>query len=741
VLLVLASVAGVLAVRSANEERRQARIANSTSLANQANETAATEPDLSILLSLAAYASSPTAEARIGLQNQLVRRRHVRRILTEPEGPLTTVAFSSDGRVLAAGAADGRVHVWDGDGQPPLATLGPPAGPVRAVAVSPDGRTVAAAGAEATRLWDLAGPDRPRPLGDAAGRADRLAFTPDGRLLSAGQGDGIVVWDLRGGRRTRIDTGGPVEAMAPLPNGRVLSLGREGASLWGRDGRLESKFPLAPATANNVSLGLGRGAIAVSPSGKRFAMTRQDARTEVWELAPRALKARQRFLVGRAIAFGPDDDTLVVVNQFGGPEVQVHKVAPSDKPGAPPGLRQSAELSGHAGQVAALARRGDGSVATAGEDGRVILWTTSPNTITLTDPSIKAASGVDFSGDGRHLAVADLGGGIALFDMASRRRTGQLDRAFDAALTPDGRTMAAGGVGSTVSLYDIESRRRVAELRWAPEGLSVLNYGVQISPDGRWLVEKSQSMRWLDKRKQEASLNEQVLVVWDLPKRTKLAELRAGPSANYLGDNDSDVAISPDGGVLAFARNDAARHDPAARDRDRVALWEVHTRRELASFDAGEVQSLAFHPSGKILAAGYPDRIELRDTSTGALLQTLRSPRSTALRLAFSPNGRWLATTGPDGAYLWEVSDHATLPVLSGNLVDSENSVRVDMDVAFSSDSHLLAVADGGPEVVLWDLDERKWCQTLCQLVDRDLTDAERRRFLPVEPAEPTCEG
>jgi WD40 repeat protein len=145
--------------------------------------------------------------------------------------------------------------------------------------------------------------------------------------------------------------------------------------------------------------------------------------------------------------------------------------------------------------------------------------------------------------------------------------------------------------------------------------------------------------------------------------------------------------------VLAFARNEAAHPDPAARDHHRVALWEVRTRRERGSFDAGAAESLAFHPSGGVLAVSYPDRIEPRDAGTGALLQTRRSQRSAAARMAFSSDGR------------------------------------------------LLAVADGGPEVVLWDLDEGRWRQTLCELVDRGLTDAERRRFLPGGPAEPTCEG
>ena len=427
VLLVLASLASVLAARSAGEAREQARISDSRFLANQAAEQAGIDPDLSILLSLAAYQRSPdTPEARVGLQDQVLRRRHLRRILTTPEGPLSTVAFSSDGRALAAGGADGRVHVWDGDGQTPQATLGPAAGPVRAVAVSPDGRTVAAAGAEEIRVWDLAGPDQPRPLGDRADRADRLAFLPDGRLLSAGQSDDILVWDLRSGRRTPIDAGGPVEAIAALPDGRVLSLGRNGASLWGRDRRLDASFPLPPPEAPTAAIGEGRGAIAVGPDGTSFAMTRQDAGTEVWDLRSRTLKVRERFTVGTAVAFGPAADTLVTVDRSGA--VQVHKVAARQEDGkGPAGLDPPAKLSGHAGKAAAVARRQDGSIATAGEDGRVILWTTSPNTFTLSDPSIDVAGRVSFSGDGRRLMVAD-GDGIAVFSLPSRKRLGRLSR-------------------------------------------------------------------------------------------------------------------------------------------------------------------------------------------------------------------------------------------------------------------------------------------------------------------------
>ena len=176
VLLVLASLASVLAVRSAGRGPRAGpdrRLPLPGQPGGRAGGHRARPVDPAQPGRLRQLPRTP--EARVSLQDQVLRRRHVRRILTTPEGPLATVAFSADGRVLAAGGADGRVHVWDGDGQPPLATLGPAAGPVRAVAVSPDGRTVAAAGAEDDPGL---GPGQPGPA--PAARRPRRPGRPPG---------------------------------------------------------------------------------------------------------------------------------------------------------------------------------------------------------------------------------------------------------------------------------------------------------------------------------------------------------------------------------------------------------------------------------------------------------------------------------------------------------------------------------------------------------------------------------
>jgi WD40 repeat protein len=68
-------------------------------------------------------------------------------------GSVYSVAFSPDGRTLAAGSASGRVLLWDVRTHARLGTLRSHA--IISVAFSPDGRNLAAGGFDGTiRVWE-----------------------------------------------------------------------------------------------------------------------------------------------------------------------------------------------------------------------------------------------------------------------------------------------------------------------------------------------------------------------------------------------------------------------------------------------------------------------------------------------------------------------------------------------------------------------------------------------------------
>src|SRR5439155_9993862 len=85
--------------------------------------------------------------------------------LAPPEGPppepqlklsIHSVAFSTDGTLLACGCRDGTVWLWDRSTGKPGPTLSGHIGPVLSVVFAADGKTLATAGEDKTvRLWDL----------------------------------------------------------------------------------------------------------------------------------------------------------------------------------------------------------------------------------------------------------------------------------------------------------------------------------------------------------------------------------------------------------------------------------------------------------------------------------------------------------------------------------------------------------------------------------------------------------
>jgi WD40 repeat protein len=120
------------------------------------------------------------------------------------EDKIRSVAFSPDGKKLAAASRDGRVCLWDAaTGKELLFIPAHPghtdagSGPSPGVAFSPDGKTLATVSTDRTvRLWD---PGTARELGQFRAEAglNTLAFTADGRnLLTGGADTTVLVWDL-----------------------------------------------------------------------------------------------------------------------------------------------------------------------------------------------------------------------------------------------------------------------------------------------------------------------------------------------------------------------------------------------------------------------------------------------------------------------------------------------------------------------------------------------------------------
>jgi dipeptidyl aminopeptidase/acylaminoacyl peptidase len=143
--------------------------------------------------------------------------------------PVTALAFSPDGRTLAASSTTGTIKLFDAPTDQPLSAIQGPAGGVAALAFAPDGHSLAGGAPDATvRIWQTTGGQLLRTLTGHTGPVTAVAFAPDGALLASGSLDGSIrLWQASTGApsSTAIGAGGGVTAVAFSPDGSEVAFG------------------------------------------------------------------------------------------------------------------------------------------------------------------------------------------------------------------------------------------------------------------------------------------------------------------------------------------------------------------------------------------------------------------------------------------------------------------------------------------------------------------------------------
>lgn len=169
-----------------------------------------------------------------------------------------SVAFSPDGRLLAASTAGRDIFLWNAGSGAQVARLDGHESQVGGIAFSPDGKLLASASDDRTlRLWDVASGEQVARL-DAPAQLWSVAFSPDGRRVATGSEDrSIALWDVASGREaTRFQAHeSRVVSVAFSPDGTRLASSSEDPSvhLW--------EVGSAQDDAGEAAgIGLGRGA-------------------------------------------------------------------------------------------------------------------------------------------------------------------------------------------------------------------------------------------------------------------------------------------------------------------------------------------------------------------------------------------------------------------------------------------------------------------------------------------------
>jgi hypothetical protein len=179
------------------------------------------------------------------------------------------IRISGDGRFVVLGTESGNIVMLAANGAP-TATVRAHAGPVTALAVSRDGSVVASAGSDdLIRLWDGSGRERGTVRAPAAVNA--LAIAPDGWRLAAGTvGNAAFAWNSGlGAAPVRLGSSAPILAIGFAAGGRIVGLGRDGTlDSWDPNGSLVRSVRVAEQ-ARSGELNPNESTAAVSVADNR----------------------------------------------------------------------------------------------------------------------------------------------------------------------------------------------------------------------------------------------------------------------------------------------------------------------------------------------------------------------------------------------------------------------------------------------------------------------------------------
>lgn len=629
--------------QAAEDARVEANIQRDLALSRQRAAQALSyldsQPDLAALLSMEAYATSNTLEAKNALLT-ILQQGLGRQIIpiTPPVPiqltPLYSVALSPDGEHLAFGGENGTLVIWNYVTGKPEHSFTTGSGKI---------------------IW-------------------WLAFSPDGNTLASAGIDGYVYfWDVATGKQiSKVYRGNVILSLAWSPDGTRIAmvLGARVAIL-----NIETKEII------EKNLAFGVTEVAWSPDGNKIAASNKDDLIYIFE--PTALGVIAT-LVGhtadvQSVAWGPDSNLLA----SGGSDKTVRLWSVKDG-------QQIAVMDGHLGEILSVSISTNGKIlASAGTDRQLILWDTDTfEQIAALKPFTNEIHSLTFIPTvGKIiLAAASRDKTVELYEIKTEQRLSEVlstdlgpiySLSLDALGTPFAlsnqtrnemeiaplspeqapssnipESISAPGaiqsaalnldgsvsvLGYTTGRILIQNYASDTEIEFSMNG--AIN-SLAFSADGQYLVAST-----CYAAVQAPDCESSEIKIWDVGIQQEIASLTGQPGKVV------SIAFSADNTQLASGSDDAS-----------IWLWDVAKKAPIGlplNRHEAAVTSLAFSPDGGLLASGSADTtIILWDLITRQPIgEPLAGAGSNISALVFREDGNVLYAGGADGnVYQWEIN-------------------------------------------------------------------------------------
>jgi WD40 repeat protein/uncharacterized caspase-like protein len=711
----------------------------------------------------------------------------------------TRLVFSPDGKLLATGTfRSNTIKLWETATNRKLRDLSSSGqtapGLAPSIAFSRDGRLVAASAADnSIKIWDVNSGREVQTLAGPQGTITAavgvffIGFASDNRVVTVS--DVARVWDLTSGRELRtLDTGGPNAAgimgsdggVALSGDGTQLVFVSDDSDVQARvidlsSGREVRQAKLSSDRVESVQL-------VFAPGGQLFAAGVVDKRLKLWDLTAKkeqtlAQTTKDFSLVkfsrdGRLLAFS-ENYVVKIWDAATGRELTQLKVP------------NSGAFTAQADAFVAFSEDGK-RIATGGFDTDTIVWETETGKrLSNLSGRTNMAYNVAFSADGTQLSS----GGRTRWDLRTGRglRTAPAtaEKTYPVA-SPDGRLLAVMKPNKTVvSIVESPTGRELQTL--TPAGETGVVEKLRFSADGTMLAVVYGSVQTLGNQQQVTVTTTSFargsqVKLWDLKTGRELRSLAAGElpgEAEFSADGRvlallgsmgqislwdvqsgsklRDVTSSPMSTLMTTPPAVKPGQMPQMPDMAAIAAMMNNVWGTMAAGTMGRtVTSLAFSPDGRTLLTGGVEsktnidfaammsgamsgkrpkapkgsktqdsqdimkdlrveaigQVQMWDVASGREIGNLKGHGRAVDKLALSRDGKLLATGSTDNTIkIWDLGAKRELVTLAGHAANVES-------LDFSPDGRLLASAGEDGSTFLWDAKTGEHLLTLISLDD-----------------------
>ncbi|OJD17129.1 hypothetical protein AJ78_02774 [Emergomyces pasteurianus Ep9510] len=512
--------------------------------------------------------------------------------------PVSSVAFSPDGRTVASGSSDKTIKLWDAGTGSEIRTLEGHLDQVRSVAFSPDGRIIVSGSNDNTiKLWDARIGSEIQMLEGHSSSVLSVVFSPDGQMIASGSSDNTIkLWNAETGSEiwTRKNHLNWICSVAFSPDGQMIASGSYDniIKLWNAE--TGSEIRVLEGHLDWIC------SVAFSPDGRMIASGSTDTTIKLWDagtgLEIRTLKGHSSSVW--SVAFS--SDSQMIASGFYNNTIKLWNVGTGS---------EIWTLKGHSDQIQSVAFSPHSQTLASGSiDKTIKLWNVETGSeIRIQKGHSDRVQSVAFSPNGQMVVSGSTDNTIKLWNTETgleiRTLEGHSGSVFSAAFSPDSQMVVSGSNDNTIKLWDAGTGLEIRTLK----GHSSPIWSVVFSPDGQMIASGSMDT---------------TIKLWNARTGSEIRMLR-GCSGMIC-----TVAFSPDSQMIASSFYNKT-----------IKLWDARTGLEIRTLEgySDSIWSVTFSSDSQTVASGSIDKtIKLWNAGTGSEIRTLENQSDRVRPVAFS---------------------------------------------------------------------------------------------------------